>query len=152
MGSLPSVWCLIPTRGGKKAVARTQSEPELQSDAFTSAHLVVVVIDENEIGRVWLGEGGPWGNRGNAAGMDDGVGVSGHRGQKVGILILAPLILYPPLNASRALRTGSGGLPSGSGLHGDARKRKPRGFVERGWFWAGLQDACQSIPPWDNGE
>ena len=46
---------------------------------FVCTHLFVV-IDEDEVGGVLPRDGGPWGGRGEATGVDDSVRVSGHGG------------------------------------------------------------------------
>ena len=67
--------------------------------------------------------------------MNDSVGVPGHRGQTTRILILAPLIVYPSLNASRALRARSGHLILDIHGRGQPRNGKQRGFVSRRRFY-----------------
>lgn len=105
----------------------------LLSEVITYAHLFVV-IDENKIGNVLSASRAPWGDGGDAAGVNDSVGMSRHGGQAVRILILSSLILYPPLNAPRALRAGSGQLFPSSDGYRHARARKQRGLVDGGRF------------------
>lgn len=104
------------------------------SDSFACAHLFVVVVDENKVGRVVSSKGGPWDDGGEKAGVEDGVGMSGHGRQMVRILILSSLIFYPPLNASRALRAGPGQLFLSSDRHKSAREREKRRFADGGRF------------------
>lgn len=109
LGLLRSVWYLVPAREGKEAGARVQSESESLSDVFACAHLFAVIY-ENKVGSVPLRGRVPWDGGGDMAGADDCVGMPGHGGQTVRILILPSLIFYPPFNAPRALKGGSGQL------------------------------------------